>query len=101
MYSSIYYDPKKMLQWTLLSEFDMNQQTVCLGNIKAMFTKTVDDFYDVVLEVNSQKFFVRVSRVFEQIVDFEILAVKGFLEVSRKIVELIKSLIDHLFCRLS
>ena len=90
-----------MLQWTLLSEFDMNQQTVCLDNIRAMFVKTVDDFYDVILEVNSQKIFVRVSRVFDQIVDFEILAVKWFLEVSRRIVELIKSLVDHLFCRLS
>jgi hypothetical protein len=54
----------------------MNQQTVCLGNIKAMFVNTLDDFYDVILEVNSHKFFVRVSRVFDQIVEFEILAIK-------------------------
>jgi|GEM_PF-6431885 len=54
----------------------MNQQFVSLGNIKAMFTKTFDDFYDVILEVNSQKFFIRVSRVFDQIMDFEILAIK-------------------------
>jgi hypothetical protein len=53
------------------------------------------------LEVNSHKFFVRVSRVFDQIVEFEILAIKWFVEVSRKIVDLIKSLIDHLFYRLS
>lgn len=90
-----------MLQWTLLNETDINQQSVCLGNIKAMFVKTLDDYYDVVLEVNSQKFFIRVSRVFEQIVEFEILAIKWFVEVSRKIVEIIKSLVDHLFYRLA
>ena len=90
-----------MLQWTLLSEIDINQQTVCLGNIKAMFVNTLDNFYDVVLEVNSHKFFIRVSRVFDQIVEFEILAMKWFVEVSRKIVDLIKSLVDHLFYRLS
>ncbi|MFZ2150587.1 MAG: hypothetical protein WAZ12_03195 [Candidatus Absconditicoccaceae bacterium] len=90
-----------MLQGTLLSEIDINQQTVCLGNIKAMFINTLDNFYDVVLEVNSHKFFIRVSRVFDQIVEFEILAMKGFVEVSRKIVDLIKSLVDHLFYRLS
>jgi hypothetical protein len=100
IFSSIYYGPKKMLQWTLLSESDINQQSVCLGNIKAMFVKTFDDFYDVILEVNSQKFFIRVSRVFDQIVEFEILAIKWFVEVSRRIVEMIKSLVDHLFCRL-
>ena len=89
-----------MLQWTLLSQSDINQQSVCFGNIKAMFIKTFDDFYDVILEVNSQKFFIKVSRVFDQIVEFEILAVKWFVELSKKIVEIIRSLIDHLFCRL-
>lgn len=89
-----------MLQWTLFTQSDINQQSVCLGNIKAMFVNTFDDFYEVVLEVNSHKFFIKVSRIFDQIVEFEILAVKWFLEVSRKIVEMIKSLIDHLFCRL-
>ncbi len=100
VFSSVYYSTKKMLQWTLFTQSDINQQSVCLGNIKVMFVNTFDDFYEVVLEVNSHKFFIKVSRIFDQIVEFEILAVKWFLEVSRKIVEMIKSLIDHLFCRL-
>jgi len=99
--SSIYYDTKEMTQWTLLNECDINQQSVCLGNIKAMFVKTFDDFYDVVLEINSQKFFIKVSRAFDQIIEFEILAVKWFVEVSRRIIEMIRSLVDHLFCRLA
>jgi hypothetical protein len=41
-----------------------------------MFIKTFDDFYDVVLEINSQKFFIKVSRAFDQIMEFEILSVK-------------------------
>ncbi len=65
-----------------------------------MFSEAVDGFYDVVLEINSQKFLIRLSRVCDQIVEFEILAIKWFVELSKRIIEIIKSLIDHLFCRL-
>lgn len=89
-----------MIQLALLNQSNINQHSVCLGNIKAMFSEAVDGFYDVVLEINSQKFLIRLSRVYDQIVEFEILAIKWFVELSKRIIEIIKSLVDHLFCRL-
>jgi hypothetical protein len=48
-----------MMQQSLLSTEVMSVRTVSLEGIKAMFTEIVDGVYDVVLEVNSQKFLVR------------------------------------------
>lgn len=89
-----------MYQWVLLSEFDVNNQVVCLNNVKAIFQKSFDGLYDVVLEISSNKFFIKVSRVFDKIVDFEILAVKWFMEISRKVIDILRGLVDHLFCRI-
>lgn len=89
-----------MYQWVLLSELDVNKQVMCLNNVKAIFEKSFDNAYDVILEISSHKFLIKVSRVFDQIVDFEIVAVKWFMELSKKIVDILRGLIDHLFCRL-
>ena len=48
-----------MIQKPLLSTEVMSARTVNLDGISAMFTEGDDWVYDVVLEINSQKFLVK------------------------------------------
>jgi hypothetical protein len=49
----------------------------CLSkNIKATFSCCEDSFYDVVLEINSNKFFLSVQQIAHQIQEFQVVCVK-------------------------
>jgi hypothetical protein len=89
-----------MNQTALVTALDTNQQTLCLDNVHATFTENVDGSYDVILEINSNKFLISVEKIANQIERLEIIATKGFVEISNKIILMIKKLIEHLRYRL-
>ncbi len=89
-----------MNQTILIPQLDIAQQTICLDNVHATFTKNVDGSYDVILEINSNKFLISVEKMANQIERLEIIATKWFVEISNKIIIMIKKLIEYLRYRL-
>ena len=65
-----------MIQQPLLSTDIMSARVVALDGIRAMFTEGGDGEYDVVLEINSQKFLIRLSNDCDCIKNFEVIATK-------------------------
>jgi hypothetical protein len=66
-----------------------------------MFTEIVDGVYDVVLEVNSQKFLVRMWNTSNGIENFEIIATKWFVyDLTNNLVLTLKNLVECLRFRL-
>ena len=89
-----------MNQMSLITQLDVCQRKICLDNVRALFTENVDGSYDVILEINSNKFLIAINNVANQIESLEIIATKGFVEISNKIILMIKRLIEHLRYRL-
>jgi len=65
-----------IVQKTLMDQDFLQKRTVYLKNIKATFSCAEDSFYDVVLEINSNKFFLSVQQISHQIQEFQIVCVK-------------------------
>jgi len=89
-----------MTQTSLITPLDVCQRKICLDNVRAVFTENVDGSYDVILEINSNKFLIAIQNVANQIESLEIIATKGFVELSNKIILMIKKLIEYLRYRL-
>jgi len=89
-----------MNQIALIWQTETIQKTVCLDNVYATFTENIDGSYDVILEINSNKFLITVEKIENHIERLEIIATKGFVEISNKIILMIKKLIEHLRYRL-
>jgi hypothetical protein len=89
-----------MNQTILLTPTDISQKTVWLENIKATFTQQEENNFDVILEINSNKFLINIRHIADEIQQLEIIAVKGFIELSNKIILTIKKLIEHLRYRI-
>jgi len=65
-----------MIQRALLTTDVTTTKTVNVGGVKAVFTEIIDNIYDVVLEINSQKFLLRISNESDTIKDFEVITTK-------------------------
>jgi len=72
-----------MNQISLFTPMDVHQTKVCLSekhicldNIHAIFTENSDGSYDVVLEINSNKFLITLHNIANQIDSLEIIATK-------------------------
>lgn len=78
----------------------MSQKTINVDNIKATFTGIRENFYDIILEINSNKFLINMETIADKIEQFEIIAAKGFIELSNKIVMMVKQLVEHLRYRI-
>ncbi len=89
-----------IIQKSLMDQDYLQQRTVYLKNIKATFSCGEDSFYDIVLEINSNKFFLSVQQISHQIEEFQVVCVKWFIELSNKLIFLLKQLVSHLFIRL-
>lgn len=89
-----------MNQMSLITPIDVCQRKICLDNIQALFTENMDGSYDVVLEINSNKFLIAVHNIANQIESLEVIATKWFIEISNKIILMLKKLIEHLRYRL-
>ena len=79
---------------------DICQRKICLDNVCALFTQTNTGAYDIVLEINSNKFLIAMHNIENQIHSLEIIAIKGFIELNNTIVLMIKKIIEHLRYRL-
>lgn len=90
-----------MYQSTLLGLEAMDNKSICIDWMSAVFTKLqAEGEYDVVLEVSSQKFLINFSEVCDKIESFQIIAYKWFLELSNKIIQTIKNLLEFFWYRL-
>ncbi len=85
-----------MHQMSLITPIDVCQKQVCLDNVRAVFTENEEWWYDVVLEINSNKFLIAIQNIADHIESLEIIATKGFVEMTNKIILMIKRLIEHL-----
>lgn len=90
-----------IVQKSLIDQQNIRKRTVYLKNVKATFFGWENGFYDIVLEINSNKFFLSVQQVYDRIEEFQIVCVKWFIEVSGKLVLLLRQLLSHLFLRLA
>lgn len=91
-----------MIQQPLLSTDVSAARVVDLEGIRAMFTEVVDGVYDVVLEINSQKFLVRMWNDCDRIENFEVIATKWFVyDLTNNLVLTLKNLVECLRFRLN
>ena len=86
-----------MFQWTLIDSSICAKRDVVWNSVKASFTKIQQSNYEVLLEVSSNKFLVNMITDAAWIIQwFEIIAVKWFMELSKKVIEVVKKVIAHM-----
>ena len=67
-------------------------------SVKASFTEINNSKYEVLLEVSSNKFLVSIVTDAAGVIDwFEVVAVKWFMELSKKVIEVVRKVIFHLW----
>jgi len=86
-----------MFQWALIDSNICAKKDVSWNSVKASFTEIQQNTYEVLLEVSSNKFLVNmVTDTAWVILWFEIVAVKWFMELTKRIIEIIKKVISLL-----
>lgn len=87
-----------MFQWALIDADICAKRDVVWNSIKASFTQIQESNYEVLLEVSSNKFLVNMVTDAAGVIQwFEIVAVKGFMELSKKVIQVVKSVVYHLW----
>jgi len=87
-----------IVQWALIDAATCARREVVRNSVKASFTETQQSNYEVLLEVSSNKFLVNmVTDAAWAIQWFEVVAVKWFMELSRKVIDVLKILVAHLW----
>ncbi len=86
-----------MNQASLLTAQDLGVKNVQWEMVNANFTDLGSSAYEVALEISSQKFMVKMVRGLDDILAFEIIAVKGFMEITTRVIECLKRLVQHLW----
>ncbi|MBP7847932.1 hypothetical protein KA013_01790 [Patescibacteria group bacterium] len=86
-----------MQQLRLVTDLDYNRRSLQLDQVKATFTKVANAVHEVVLEINSHKFLIQIKAGLKSLEHFEIIAVKGFIELGMKIVRLLKNIVTKLY----
>ena len=65
-----------MNQMNLITQTDLCQRKICLDNVSALFSENTDGSYDIILEINSNKFLITINNIANQIESLEIIATK-------------------------
>ncbi len=87
-----------MFQWALLDADICAKRDVVWNSVRASFTQIHDSSYEVLLEVSSNKFLVNMVTDAAWVIQwFEIVAVKWFMELSKKVIQVVKSVVAHLW----
>ena len=87
-----------IVQWALIDAATCAKRNVVWNSIKASFTEVQQSNYEVLLEVSSNKFLVNmVTDSAWAIQWFEIIAVKWFMELSKKIIDVVRRVIAHMW----
>lgn len=87
-----------MFQWALIDADICARRDVVRNSVKASFMQVQDRSYEVLLEVSSNKFLVNMVTDAAWVIQwFEIIAVKWFMELSKRVIEVVKNVISHLW----
>jgi len=86
-----------MNQQCLVKNTFTNVKSIDLEWVRAEFTELVEGNYDVVLEINSQKFLIRLVNDWDSIQNFEIVASKWFVnDLTNSLIFALRSLVASL-----
>lgn len=86
-----------MQQLNLLNETWNLDKNIMIENVRAKFIKIGEWIYDVLLEVNSNKFLLRIEAAMTKLESFEIIAVKGFVDLTLNVYRILKRIITKLY----
>ena len=84
----------------LIDFWATDTRTIAAEGIRASVVQNDQGTYEVLLEINSNKMLIAVQGALDYIEQFEIIAVRGFIELSTSFIQTIKRLVWHLLCRL-
>lgn len=73
------------------------EKAVSYSHIKAEFMRLRDWMHEVILKINSHKFFLMVKTWIKKLEHFEVLAVQGCVELGMKMVRLLKRIVTTLY----
>lgn len=73
---------------------------VSIEGITASVVQNSESSYEILLEINSNKMLITMQGALDMIEEFEIIAVRGFIELSTSFIQTIKKLVEHLLCRI-
>ena len=87
-----------IIQGALINSGLCKKKDITWNSIKASFTETQQNNYEVLLEVSSNKFLVNMVTDTAGVIQwFEIIAIKWFMELSKKVIQVVKSVVFHLW----
>lgn len=84
----------------LIDFWGTDTRTIAFEGIRASVMQNDQGKYEVLLEINSNKMLIAMQGALDYIEQFEIIAVRGFIELSTSFIQTIKKLVWHLLCRL-
>ncbi|USN57102.1 MAG: hypothetical protein H6766_01155 [Candidatus Peribacteria bacterium] len=88
-----------MQQLTLLDRGNILHE-ISTDGVHAVFEDVGEATYDVTLDINSQKFLIRMTAAADQIEQFEIRVAKSFYEVTKDVILLLKRVVMQLWQKL-
>ena len=83
-----------MYQAALFTQDTLDKHTIQGNNMKAIFEEKDEGKYDVVLEINSHKFLISMKPGWNSLEEFEVVAVKGFVEYSYDVMQALKNIVS-------
>ena len=87
-----------MTQSTLLAQSVVPLHKTCGENqVKASFHAIADAIHDVILEINSQKFMIRIKTGMQSLERFEVLAVQGCVDMWVKVMNMLRRIVSVLY----
>ncbi len=86
-----------MNQSLLLNTESFIEKNVTWDMVKANFTEVGEGQYQVILEVSTNKFLLDISKNEFGFDSFEVVAIKGFVELTTRVLVLLKKLVNHLW----
>ncbi len=90
-----------MNQQCLVENSILSVKSIDLEWIKAEFTELVDWVYDVILEINSQKFLIKLVNYCGNIENFEVIAIRWFVtDLTSSLIFALRSLVEQLHLKL-
>ena len=84
-------------QGLLLNVESLTERNVSWDMVKANFVEMGNNQYQVFLEVSTNKFLLNVSKDDYGMESFEVVAIKWFVELTTRVLALLKKLVNHLW----
>lgn len=67
------------------------------GHINAIFTQVDSDQYEVMLNINSNQFLIMMKDGLSKMEEFELIATKGFMDVTKRSLMTLKKLVRQMY----